>query len=134
MRPSQSKDVESFLAKAPAVQRAALKTLRAAIKAAAPETEEVISYGVPMFKYRGHPLVSYGYGKEHCSFFVQSPAVMKAHAKPLTSYEPSKGTVHFTPDKPIPATLIKKLVEARIKETEERFGYQEAKSVSYNCG
>lgn len=122
MRPSKSKDVESFLAKAPAVQRAALKTLRAAIKAAAPEAEEVISYGVPMFKYRGHPLVSFGYGREHCSFYVQSPAVMKAHAKLLTSYDTSKGTVRFTADKPMPATLIKKLVKARMKETEKRLG------------
>jgi uncharacterized protein YdhG (YjbR/CyaY superfamily) len=114
--------VSGYLSKAPSDKRKALESLRKTIRAAAPKAVEEFSYGVPMFKHLGHPLVSYGFSKAHCSFYVQSPAVMKAHAKELAGYDISKGTVRFSTDKPLPAALVKKLVKARIKETEQRFG------------
>jgi uncharacterized protein YdhG (YjbR/CyaY superfamily) len=110
------KDVDAFLAKAPAEQRAALEKLRQTIRAAAPEAEEYIGYGVPAFRYHGRPLVSFGYGKEHLAFYVQSPAVMRAHAAELEQRDTSKGTVRFTADRPLPAALVKKLVRARMRE------------------
>jgi uncharacterized protein YdhG (YjbR/CyaY superfamily) len=108
--------VAEFLARVPEPQRAALEDLRAVIRAAAPEATEVINYGVPMFKLNGKNLVSFAAAKDHCSFYVQSPAVMDAHAAELMGFKTSKGTVQFTPDKPIPPDLVKKLVKARIAE------------------
>ena len=113
-----SVDVDAFLAALPPEMRAALENLRRAIRAAAPGIEESINYGVPAFKYRGRSLVSYGAAKSHCSFYVQSPAVMEAHREELASYATSKGTVRFAPDAPLPDALVAKLVRARMAETD----------------
>ena len=113
-----SEDVDAFLAALAPDMRAALENLRRAIRAAAPGAEESINYGVPAFKYRGRPLVSFGAAKNHCSFYVQSLAVMEAHRDELASYDTSKGTVRFAPDAPLPDALVAKLVQARMAETD----------------
>ncbi|MBX3049711.1 MAG: DUF1801 domain-containing protein [Anaerolineales bacterium] len=118
--PAALQDVESFLAGVPAEQRSALERLRAQIRAAAPEAIEMISYGVPAFKYKGRPLVSYAAAKIHCSFFVQSPVVMEAHAELLAGYNTSKGTVRFQPEQPLPEELVHALVRARMAETDTK--------------
>ncbi|MEX0864629.1 MAG: DUF1801 domain-containing protein [Acidimicrobiia bacterium] len=110
--------VDAFLAAAPDDQRAALEQLRAVIKAAAPEAVEGLGYGVPAFKYLGRPLVSYGAAKAHCAFYVQSPAVMEAHAHLVEGYDTSKGTIRFQAHQPLPADLVTTLVRARMAETE----------------
>lgn len=110
--------VDEFMANVPEAQRAALEELRRQIRAAAPGATELINYGVPMFRLDGRNLVSFGAAKAHCSFHVQSPAVMDAHAKDLTGFKTTKGSVTFTPDKPIPSALVTKLVRARIAENE----------------
>lgn len=112
------KEVDAFLARVPADARAALEALRGMIRSAVPEASEAVAYGVPAFKYRGRPLVSYGAAKAHCSFYVQSPEVMEAHAGALRGYKVSKGTVHFQPDAPLPADLVTTLVRARMAETD----------------
>lgn len=106
---------DEFLAAIPEPARSALQKLREQIRAAAPEAEEYIGYGVPAFRQNG-ALVSYGAAKSHLSFYVQSPKVIEAFAADLTAFKTSKGAVAFTPDKPIPATLVKKLVKARLAE------------------
>lgn len=112
--------VEAFLAQVPELQRAALQELRAQIRDAAPQAIETISYGVPAFKYKGRPLVSYGAAKTHCSFFVQSPAVIEAHEELLAGYDTSKGTVRFQPEQPLPPHLVTTLVKARMAETDAK--------------
>ncbi len=113
-----STDIDIVLAALPEDARKALEALRRTIAAAAPEAVETISYGVPAFKYRGRPLVSFAAAKNHCSFYVQSPAVMDAHRGELAAYDTSKGTLRFAPDAPPPDALITKLVEARMAETD----------------
>ena len=71
-----------------------------------------------MFRLNGKNLVSYAAGKDHCSFYVQSPTVMGAHAAELRGFKTTKGTVTFTPERPILPELVTKLVEARIAENE----------------
>ena len=111
-----AKDVDAFLAAVPADKRAALARLRSIIKAAAPGAVELINYGVPMLRLDGKNLVSYAAASAHCSFYVQSPAVMRAFAADLKSYTQGKGSIQFQPDKPIPAALVTKIVRARIAE------------------
>ena len=113
-----STEVDHVLAALPEDARTALAALRRTIAAAAPEAVESISYGVPAFKYRGRPLVSFGAAKNHCSLYVQSPAVMEAHRDELASYDTSKGTVRFAPGAPPPDALVTKLVQARMAETD----------------
>ena len=112
------RQVDEFLARVSPEARAALEELRSVIRAAAPKAVEAVAYGVPAFRYRGRPLVSYGAAKAHCSFYVQSPEVMEAHAGALRGYKVSKGTVHFQPEAPLPADLVTTLVRARMAETD----------------
>ncbi len=110
--------VAAYLRAVPPVPRAALQKLRNAIKAAAPEATEVISYGIPMFKHHGM-LVGYAAFKDHCSLFM-STALTKAYRRALASYDTSKGTIRFTVDKPLSATLVRRLVKARIAQNERK--------------
>jgi uncharacterized protein YdhG (YjbR/CyaY superfamily) len=114
--PPRSTEIDEFLAKLPPATREALENLRRTIAAAAPDAIEGIGYGVPAFKYRSRPLVSFGAGKDHCSFYVQSPAVLDEHRDELAGYDTAKGTIRFRPEKPLPIRLVKKLVKARIAE------------------
>jgi uncharacterized protein YdhG (YjbR/CyaY superfamily) len=118
--PARSPEIDAFLATLPKDVAAALEGLRATIASAAPEAVESVSYGVPAFKYRGRPFVSFGSGKNHCSFYVQSPAVMEAHRADLAAYDTSKGTVRFSASAPPPPDLVRKLVQARIAEIDQR--------------
>jgi uncharacterized protein YdhG (YjbR/CyaY superfamily) len=112
--------VEDYLAALPEEQRTALEKLRKTIKAAAPKATETISYQMPAFKQDGRFLVSYAAFKDHCSLFPASEAVMEALGKELKPYFSGKGTLRFTPDKPIPVALVKKIVKARIEEIAAR--------------
>lgn len=113
-----SLDVDAFLGTLADEARTALQRLRIVIAAAAPEAVEAVAYGVPAFRYRGRPLVSFGAGKGHLAFYVQSPPVMDAHRAELKAYDTSKGTVRFQAAEPLPTELITKLVRARMGETD----------------
>ena len=107
--------IDAYLKKLPPEQRAALQKLRRQIRAAAPKAEECFSYGLPAFRL-GRPLVAYAAAKQHCSFYPMSGSLIEAHAAALKGYSTSKGTIRFTPDHPLPAALVRKLVKARIDE------------------
>jgi uncharacterized protein YdhG (YjbR/CyaY superfamily) len=113
-------EVDDFLAAVPEQARDTLEKIRETIRAAVPEAVETISYGVPTFKYQGRPLVSFGATKNHCALYVMSPEVMNAHAAELQRSDTSKGTIRFPHDKPLPAALVTKLVEARLAENAAR--------------
>jgi uncharacterized protein YdhG (YjbR/CyaY superfamily) len=112
-------NVDEYLRALPEKVCATLEKLRKTIKAAAPKAEELISYQVPTFKYHGF-LVCFAAFKNHCSLYTTSHSVMKVFRDELKSYDTSGVTIHFTAEKPLPASLVKKLVKARIRENEER--------------
>jgi uncharacterized protein YdhG (YjbR/CyaY superfamily) len=119
----RSVEIDAFLAGLPDELRMALETLRGQIAAAAPDAVETIAYSVPAFKYRGRPLVSFSAGRNGrgpCAFYVQSPGLMAAHGDALRAYRTSKGTIHFMPDRPLPAELVTMLVRARMAETDRK--------------
>jgi len=113
------KTVDEYLARVSEPARGTLEKVRAVIRSVAPaESVEVISYGIPMFKYKGM-LVGFAAFSKHCSLFPGKLPVetLKDELKP---YRTSKGTIQFPVDKPLSAALIKKLVKARIAENEGR--------------
>ncbi|HET9724227.1 MAG TPA: DUF1801 domain-containing protein [Actinomycetota bacterium] len=111
-------EIDAYLEEIPAAEREALEKIRKAIHAAAPDVTEGISYRVPTFKYRSHPLVGFGVTKKHCTFYVMSTDVTDAFAEELETYETGKGSIRFQPSKAPSAALIRKLVKARIAEVE----------------
>ena len=123
MTSAKPNDIDEYLAKVPPEARATLEKLRKTIRAAAPQAVEVISYGMPMFKYHGM-LAGFAAFKDHCSFFPGA-AVIEAHREELKRYKTSKGTIRFPISKPLPAALVKKLVKARIKQNEAKVSRRE---------
>lgn len=115
-------DVDEYIAALPADQRAALEELRRTIRTAAPEATEAISYQIPSFRDGDRALVSYAAFKNHCSLFPMSTTVMAAHAAELEPFLAGKGTIRFTPDVPLPAAIVEKLVKARLEENVARRG------------
>ena len=117
----RSPEIDAFLGELPEDLRTALETLRGQIAAAAPEAVETIAYGVPAFRYRNRPLVSFSAGRKGtgpCALYLQSLALMDAHRETLRAYETGKGTIHFTPSAPLPAELVTALVRERMAETD----------------
>ncbi len=110
--------VEEYLAALPDGPRAALEKLRDTIKAAAPEATETISYQMPAFRLHGRFLVWYAAFRDHCSLFPASGRVLEAHREELKPYLSGKGTLRFTVERPIPATLVDRIVKTRIQENE----------------
>ena len=114
-----AKTVDEYLAAVPEPAAGSLKHIRKVIQSVVPkETTEVISYGIPMFKFRGM-LVGYAAFKNHCSLFPTGSGVLDRFTKELDGYRTSKGTIQFAPDKPLPDALIKKIVRARVKENRD---------------
>ncbi len=112
------KTIDEYLARVPEPARTTLNKVRAVIRSAVPpEATETISYGIPTFKYKGS-LVAFAAFKEHCSLFPMGASVLDAFERELKDFRVSKGTLHFPVDKPMPATLLKKIVTARIAQNE----------------
>ena len=114
------KTFDDYLAALDDDKRAALEKLRQTVKAAAPQAEECISYGLAAFRLAGKPLVALGATANHCAFYLMSGSTVEAHEDELKKYDTSKGTIRFSADKPLPAALVKKLVKARITENGAR--------------
>jgi uncharacterized protein YdhG (YjbR/CyaY superfamily) len=114
--PGKPKTVDEYLAGLPRGQRAALEGIRKAIRAAVPKGEECISYGVPAFRVDGRVLVGFGAASRHCTFFPMSGTITAAHEAELSGYDTSKGAIRFPAERPLPATLVRKLVRWRLAE------------------
>jgi uncharacterized protein YdhG (YjbR/CyaY superfamily) len=113
---SKPNTIDEYLAPLSADKRAALEKIRRTIQAAVPEAEECISYGLAAFRLNGKPLVAFGATDNHCAFYPMNGSTVEAFQDELEDYETSKGTIRFQPSKPLPTSLIRKLVKARIAE------------------
>jgi len=115
---SKPTTIDEYLTKVSDEQRVALGKLRRIIRSAAPKAEECISYGIAAFRQNGM-LVGFGATPRHCAFYLMSSSIGEQFRKELADYDTSKGTVRFQPDEPLPASLVRKLVKARIAENLE---------------
>ena len=120
--PAKPKTIDEYLAPLSADKRAALEKIRKAVRAAAPEAEEYVGYGLAAFRLDGRPLVAFGASAKHCAFYPMSSSTVEDHKDELKGYETSTGTIRFPADRPLPAALVRKLVKARIAENQARSG------------
>ena len=113
------KTIDEYLAGIPLRQRQALDKLRKQIRLLAPDAEERISYGIPVF-WQGRLLVGFGKSGNHCSFYTCSGRTIKALQNELKAFATvGKSTIRFQPDKPLSPALLRKLVQARLQENEQ---------------
>ena len=111
------KDIDEYLAGIPKPARTMLSKMRAIIRSAVPkDATETVSYRIPAFR-RQKVLVWFAAFSDHCSLFPTA-SVIERFKDELKRYATSKGTIHFPLDKPLPTTLIKKLVKTRVVEAE----------------
>ncbi len=104
------KTIDEYLASLSNDKRAALEQLRKIIRTAAPRAEECISYGLPTFRLDGRSIACFGAAANHCAIY----GAVQAFEVELKAYDTSKGTIRFQPTNPLPASLVRKLVKARI--------------------
>ena len=108
------KDFDDYLDRFPEDVQQRLQKLRLTIKKAAPQAKEKISYGIPSFTLNGM-LVWFAAFKNHIGFYPRTSAIA-AFKKELSAYKGAKGSVQFPFDKPLPLTLIGRMVKFRVKE------------------
>ena len=108
--------INEYLAALSPENRAALERVRRAVHAAAPGAEECISYGMPAFRLNGKLIAGFKAAANHCSFHPMSGDTVAALKADLAGYDTSRGTVRFAARAGLPATIVRKLVKARISE------------------
>jgi uncharacterized protein YdhG (YjbR/CyaY superfamily) len=111
--------IDDYLASVPADKRAVLQTLRQQIRRAAPDATEAMSYGRPAFRLDGQYFVGFGVTEDGCSFFTGRAPVV-AHSDALTGYRVWQGTINFPVNRPLPPTLVSRLLETRLDEFRRR--------------
>ena len=113
---TKTQTIDEYLAGLSAENRAALQKVRRAVHAAAPGAEECISYGMPAFRLNGKLIAGFKAAANHCSFHPMSGETIATLKADLAGYETSKGMIEFSARAGLPATLVRKLVKARIAE------------------
>jgi uncharacterized protein YdhG (YjbR/CyaY superfamily) len=108
--------VDAYLSTVKGEKRAALDQLRKTIRAVVPRAEECISYTMPAFRLDGRIVAGFAATAKGCSYFPFSGSTLRTLAKELEAYDQTKSSLHFDPARPLPATLVRKLVKARIAE------------------
>jgi uncharacterized protein YdhG (YjbR/CyaY superfamily) len=114
MKP-KAESIDQYLDAQPEPERRVLEKLRKTIKEIVPEAEEIISYGMPAFRYHG-VLVGFAAAKDHFGFYPFNSSTVAQFKDELKGYSLSKGTIRFPKYKPLPDALIKKIVKARVQE------------------
>jgi len=114
------KSVEDYLAILPKEHSDILRNLRKAIRSAAPQAEEVISYQIPTYKYHG-ALVHFMAGKHDCSFITVNKSIIEKFKSEFKGYKIYGTTIHFSAQNPLPDELVKKIVQMQLKENESHY-------------
>jgi uncharacterized protein YdhG (YjbR/CyaY superfamily) len=109
-------DIDAYLARLEEPGRSTLQQLRKAILQVVPEAEEGLAYRAPSFKVRGKTVAGFAAFKNHLSYLHHSGSVLAELGDDLAGYETSKGALKFAIDKPLPKRLVKKLIDARMRE------------------
>lgn len=117
--------IDEYIATFPAEIQAVLQEVRAAIKAAAPDAREKISYQMPTFDLKGN-LVHFGAFKNHIGFYP-TPSGTEAFKAEIARYQGAKGSIRFPLDEPMPLDLITRIVKMRAAENLEKAALKSAK-------
>jgi len=108
--------IDEYLATVTGDKRAALEKLRKTIRSIVPGAEECISYGMPAFRLDGKVVAGFQATAKGCSYYPFSGTTLQTLAQDLEGFSQTKSALHFRPDAPLSAKLVRKLIKARIAE------------------
>jgi uncharacterized protein YdhG (YjbR/CyaY superfamily) len=108
--------IDDYLKTVPEDRRRALEDLRAKIRSIVPSAQECISYRIPAFRLNSVVIAGFCATSKGCSYFPFSGSTLKTLGPDLVRYEQTKGSLHFSMDKPLPIALVRKLIKARMAE------------------
>lgn len=111
-----TEEIDSYLAGVAEPRRSTLEALRRSILDVVPDAEQGISYGVPAFRIGGKVVVGFAAHKDHLNYLPHSGAVVAGLGDELAGYKTTKGSVQFAIDQPLPADLVRLLIQARLDE------------------
>ncbi len=109
------KNVEKYLNNLGEEQKLTIEVIIKTIKNTIPNVEEVVSYGMPVYKYKGKYLIGVAAFKDHMSIFPGAGGIEKFKRK-LKEFKTSRGTVQFTLAQPLPKGLLVEIIEYRRKQ------------------
>lgn len=115
-------EVEKYLRGVAEPKRSTLEALRRSILEVVPDAEQVLSYRVPAFRIGGKTVAGFAAFEAHLSYLPFSGSVLAQLDDELKGYTMTKSALHFPVDRPLPKTLVKKLIAARLDETERQSG------------
>ena len=115
-----AEDVDEYLRRIEEPKRSTLEALRRMILEIVPDAEQVISYRVPAFRIDGETVAGFAAFRDHLSYLPFSGSVLSDLADELQGYTMTKSALHFPVDRPLPKTLVKKLIAARLGKDPRR--------------
>ena len=111
-----AEEVDLYLSGLEEPKRSTLAELRDTIASIVPDAEQCISYGMPAFRLEGRTIAGFAAFKNHLSYLPHSGHVISQLAEETEGYTKTKGSLHFSVDKPLPKMLVKKLLATRIAQ------------------
>lgn len=111
-----TRDIDEYLAHVEEPKRTTLQTLRETIARIVPEAEQCISYGMPAFRMNGKVVAGFAAFKNHLAYLPHSGSVFGELREELQGYESTSGSLHFPIDEPLPESLVRKLIEVRLRQ------------------
>jgi uncharacterized protein YdhG (YjbR/CyaY superfamily) len=112
--------VDEYLQGLEEPKRGTLEALRRTILEVIPDAEQVISYRVPAFRVGGKTVAGFAAFKDHLSYLPFSGSVLGKLANELEGYEMTKSALHFPIDRPLPKSLVSRLIAMRLEEARPR--------------
>ena len=109
-------DIDGYLASVEEPKRGTLEALRRSILEVIPQAEQCISYGMPAFKVRGKTVAGFAAFTDHLSYLPHSGSVLGELGDEVAGYRTTKGSLHFPVDQPLPDPLVRRLVEAKLRQ------------------
>jgi uncharacterized protein YdhG (YjbR/CyaY superfamily) len=111
-----TQDIDDYLALVEEPKRSSLEALRRSILEAVPDAEQCLSYGLPAFKVQGRTVAGFAAFKNHLSYLPHSGSVLGEMGDDIAGYQSTKGSLHFPVDQPLPDVLVRRLVEAKMRQ------------------
>ncbi len=115
-----AEEIDAYLSSVEEIKREALEELRLMILEIVPDAQQCISYRIPAFRVNGKVIAGFGAFTDHLSYLPFSGSTLATLSAQLDGYTRTKSSLHFTPEHPLPASLVKTLVDTRLEEIRQR--------------